>query len=225
MFFIDEEILNEGYFFDSKDVKYQVDDFVKGKVKTLFICGHSGSGKSTLGSKYEKELGVVCYGLDDVLHNAGFTDDQLKEYGKEIYEFFTGPGNKYRMDKSAARQKNGNYVFEFDPMQCIADFIKFIISKNARCIVEGIYLYILLHNHYMRIEEFKNCAMIIKGTSSAKSTYRALKRDYKSDKQQDPNIKLTDAITFDYLKFRITDMFRNEKLIKEMRKKLNELKK
>ena len=77
-------IVHEGYILSEKDVKYQVDEFVEGKVKTLFITGHSGSGKSTLAHKYEKELGITCYMLDDIGWNDGFTDDQLKEYGKEL---------------------------------------------------------------------------------------------------------------------------------------------
>ena len=78
-------VIHEGYIFDSKDIKYQVEEFEQGKVKTLFVTGHSGSGKSTLGHKYEKELGITCYELDDIRANYNFTDDQLKEYGKEIY--------------------------------------------------------------------------------------------------------------------------------------------
>ena len=72
-------IINEGYVFDNKDIEYQVEEFKQGKVKTLFITGHCGSGKSTLGHKYEKELGITCYELDDIGWNYKLTDEQLKK--------------------------------------------------------------------------------------------------------------------------------------------------
>ena len=34
---------NEGYVFDSKTIKYQVEEFESCKVKTLFVTGMSGS--------------------------------------------------------------------------------------------------------------------------------------------------------------------------------------
>jgi adenylate kinase family enzyme len=210
-------VIQEGYIFDNKDIRYNVEEFEQGKVKTLFITGHSGSGKSTLGHKYEKKLNITCYELDDVIFNYGFSDDQLKEYGSEIYSFFTGPGKKYRIDEAPKREKNGNVIFPFDCLECIKDFIKFILSKNARCVVEGIYLYMLLYKKLLTADNFKNSAVIIKGVSASKSTYRALKRDYNEDKEKN-------KITFDYLKFRIIDMLKNENMIKDMRKKIDKLK-
>lgn len=207
-------VLNEGYIFDSKDIKYNVEEFEQGKVKTLFVTGHSGSGKSTLGHKYEKELGINCYELDDIGWNYKFTDDQLKEYGPEIYEWFMGPGKKYRLDPSA----NLNLV-DWDLVVASADFIKFILSKNARCIVEGISIFQTLDEGLMKIEQFKNSAMIIKGTSAAKSTVRALKRDYANDKKEDPNLKLKDALPFHYLVNRVKYALHDEGVLREMRKK------
>lgn len=83
---LDNSIVREGYIFDSKNIEYQVDEFKQGKVKTLFVTGMSGSGKSTLAHKLEKELGINCYELDDIGTNYNFSDDNLKEYGQEIYD-------------------------------------------------------------------------------------------------------------------------------------------
>jgi hypothetical protein len=75
----------------------------------------------------------------------------------------------------------------------------------------------------LNIDQLKNSAIIIKGTSGLKSTYRSVKRDYESDKKEDPNIKITDALNFNYLKSKIQDMIKDEKNIKSLRKKVKSL--
>ena len=210
-------VVHEGYILSEKDVKYQVDEFIEGKVKTLFITGHSGSGKSTLAHKYEKELGITCYMLDDIGWNDGFTDDQLKEYGKELYDWFKGPGKKYRIqpgtkEKNEELEKN---VVDWDSVQASADFIKYILSKNARCIVEGIEIFMALDEGKLKIEQFEKSAMIIKGTSGIKSVYRSTKRD----SEEDPNDPLTGKRLFKYVVSKIKYMLHDEGVLREMRKK------
>lgn len=61
--------------------------------------------------------------------------------------------------------------------------------------------------------------MIIMGTSAIKSTVRALSRDYKNDKKEDPNLKLKDAIPFKYLVSRIKEALQDEKTLKKLREK------
>lgn len=213
-------VVHEGYIFDSKDIKYQVEEFEQGKVKTLFITGHSGSGKSTLGHKYEEELKIPCYELDDIGWNYKFTDDQLKEYGKEIYDWLVkGPGKKYRLEKNPENEKESKNIVDWDLVQASSEFIKYILSKNARCIVEGIAIFQSLDEKLLTIEAFKKSAMIIMGTSAAKSTYRAMKRDYENDKKEDPKLKLKDAIPFHYLVSRVKYALQDEGSLKEMRKK------
>ena len=204
-------ITNEGYVFDTNDIEYQVEEFEQGKVQTLFITGHSGSGKSTLGYKYEKELGDICYELDVIAWNYNLNDWQLMAYLPDLYEWFKGPGKKYRLDSSAT-------FGDIDLIQASTDFIRYILSKNIRCIVEGITIFQALDEGILKIEEFKNSAMIIKGTSVTKSTVRALKRDYAHIKKEDPNIKLN-AIPFNYFVNRVKYALHNEDLLREMRKK------
>lgn len=211
-------VVHEGYIFSEKDIKYNVDEFVEGKVKTLFITGQSGSGKSTLGHKYEEELKIPCYELDLVAKNYVYkTDKDLKNCGQDLYDFFHGEGSDFRLLEKPSK----GWPFITD--ECCEKFIRFIIKRNARCIVEGIHLYLLFYDKSISIEEFKNSAVIIKGTSMAKSYYRSVKRDYESDKKEDPNIKITDALNFNYLKEKLSYMLKEEKMIKEMRKKIKEL--
>ena len=89
-------VIHEGYIFDSKDIKYQVEEFESGKIKTLFITGQSGSGKSTLGRKYAEELKIPIYGLDEVIDNYKYTDEQLKEIGQDLYDYFQSDGSDFR---------------------------------------------------------------------------------------------------------------------------------
>ena len=223
--------VNEGYIFDSETVKYQVEEFESGKVKTLFVTGMSGSGKSTVGHKYEKDMNIPCYELDDIGFNGGYTDDQLKEYGKEIYDWFKGPGKKYRMNvdrhKELMSNKDNNldYEYDWDLDEACSDFIKYILSKNARCIVEGVEIFMCLDSKLLNIDQFKNSAMIVMGTSAAKSTYRALKRDYELEKKDNPDTKLKDYMPFDYLKNRIKYALQDEKALKELRNKIKNIKK
>ena len=134
-----------------------------------------------------------------------------------------GPGKKYRLDPKVMENNDptknppANLV-DWDLAVASADFIKFILSKNARCIVEGIAIFQTLDEGIMKIEQFKNSAMIIKGTSAAKSTVRALKRDYANDKKEDPNLKLKDALPFHYLVSRIKYALHDEGVSTEMRK-------
>ena len=202
-------IINEGYVFDNKDIRYNVEEFEQGKVKTLFITGHSGSGKSTLGRKYAEELKVPIYGLDEVIDNYKYTDEQLKEIGQDLYDYFQSDGSDFRINKKSEVKV---------PLVNSKKFIEFILKRNSRCIVEGISIFIALHEGLLKIEQFKNSAMIIKGTSVTKSTVRALKRDYAHIKKEDPNIKLN-AIPFNYFVNRVKYALHNEDLLREMRKK------
>ena len=208
-------IINEGYVFDNKDIEYQVEEFKQGKVKTLFITGHSGSGKSTLGRKYAEELKVPIYGLDEVIDNYKYTDEQLKEIGQDLYDYFQSDGSDFRISKRSEVRV---------PLVNSKKFIEFILKRNSRCIVEGIHIFALFSYDMLNIDKLKNSAIIIKGTSGLKSAYRSIKRDYLKDKEEDPNIKITDTLTFDYLKDKLSVMLKDEKVIKEIRKQVNKLK-
>jgi energy-coupling factor transporter ATP-binding protein EcfA2 len=218
-------VIQEGYVFDNKDIRYNVEEFEQGKVKTLFITGHSGSGKSTLGHKYSEDLKIPCYELDNVLLNHRYKNiEDMKKDGPDLYEFFTGEGARFRLEKNPKDPETGKKALPFSPLMCIKSFIEFILKKNARCVVEGCHIYVLLYENVINLDMLKNSAIIIKGTSGIKSVYRSVKRDYLKDKEEDPNIKITDALTFDYLKNKLNYMFKDEKVIKEIRKQVNKLK-
>lgn len=214
-------VIHEGYIFDSKDIKYQVEEFEQGKVKTLFVTGHSGSGKSTTGHMYEDKLGIVCYELDDIGWNSRFTDEQLKEYGPEIYNWFNGPGKKYRIQPGTEKRSKDTpkNVVEWDAVEASADFVKYVLSKNARCIVEGIQIFMAIDEGRLKIEQFENSAMIIKGTSGAKSVYRSTKRDVESDKEENSDDPLKGKQLFKYVVSKIKYMLHDEGVLREMRKK------
>ena len=216
-------VINEGYIFDSKDIKYNVEEFEQCKVKTLFVTGHSGSGKSTEAHKYEKELGVTCYELDDIGNNYIFSDENLKEYGQEFYDWFMGPGKKYRIEPEV--DENGNNTrtepnnVDFDLVEACTSFIKYILSKNARCIVEGISIFMALDEKRLPIEVFENSALIIKGTSGIKSVYRSTKRDADWNNSKTPDDKVKGKEIFKYVISKVKYMLHDEGVLREMRKK------
>lgn len=216
-------VVNEGYIFDSKDIKYQVNEFKEGKVKTLFVTGHSGSGKSTEGHKYEKELGVTCYELDDIGNNYIYSDENLKEYGQELYDWFMGPGKKYRVEPEV--DENGNNTrkepndVDFDLVEACTSFIKYILSKNARCIVEGISIFMALDEKRLPIEAFEKSALIIKGTSGIKSIYRSTKRDVEWNNSKYPDDQIKGKELFKYVVSKVKYMLHDEGVLREMRKK------
>ena len=197
-------VIHEGYIISEKDIRYQVEEFESGKLKTLFITGQSGSGKSTIARKYAEELKVPIYGLDE----------QLKEIGQDLYDYFQSDGSDFRISKKSEVRV---------PLVNSKKFIEFILKRNSRCIVEGIHIFLLFSEDMLNIDKLKNSAIIIKGTSGLKSAYRSVKRDYESDKKEDPNIKLKDCINFNYIKGKIQDMIKDEKNIKSLRKKVKSL--
>jgi adenylate kinase family enzyme len=218
-------VINEGYIFDSKDIKYQVEEFEQGKVKALFVTGQSGSGKSTLAHKYEKELGINCYELDDINYNYKFTDEQLKEYGKELCDFLTGPGKKYRItEEQAKRLDQENESMEktlgWKADELCGAFIKYLLSKNTRCIVEGVNIFFALKSGYLKPEDFKNSAVIIKGTSMVKSMKRAWDRDFGKDTPEDYKLKGAKE-TFEVFVARLKFALQSESALKKVRKQYN----
>ena len=56
--------LHEGYLLNNKTISVNLQDFISGKNKKLFIVGVMGSGKSTLGVKLAKKLKVKLYNID-----------------------------------------------------------------------------------------------------------------------------------------------------------------
>ena len=205
-------VLNEGYILSEKDIKYQVDEFESGKIQNLFITGQSGSGKSTLGRKYSNDLKISYYDLDAISVNHQYTDDQIKEMGSDLWNFFNGTGKKYRSHPDPKDPKKAIDA-DWNIDECMRDFVKYIISKKARCVAEGTQIFQLLDQKMIDIEIFKNSAVIIKGTSALKSIVRAMKRDYIDNK---PEVSIKDAFK-DFVN-RVKWMMQDEAALKQMRK-------
>ena len=204
--------INEGYILSEKDIKYNIKEFESGKVKTLFITGQSGSGKSTLARKYQNKLKIPYYDLDTISINYQYTDDQIKEIGSDLWEFFNGTGKKYRSHPDPENPKR-SIDADWNISECMADFVKYIISKKARCIVDGVQILQILDEKLIDVEIFKNSAVIIRGTSALKSVMRAMKRDYIDNK---PEVGIKDA--FKDFVYRVKWMLQDEASLKQLRK-------
>lgn len=173
------EYIEEGYVKNMKDIYYNKEKFDSGEINLCFITGHSGSGKSTMGRNMSGD-NIEHYELDDVVMNkANFTMENFKEYGDLIYSFFNGPGKKYYLDIEDLKIKFKNKWYE---KEIIKDFVKYSKSfaeshKDTKFVIEGIWLFM-----FMEPLELKDYAVYIKGTSALISRIRAIKRDWKNDK-------------------------------------------
>ena len=180
---IKESTINEEYFKSDKDIYYNKNKFDSGEINLCFITGLSGSGKSTMGRNMSSK-NIEHYEMDDVICNDNFSDDNLKEYGGLISSFFKGAGKSFRLiqddDKHNDSVFNTHKNYEKEITQA---FVKHAISyckshKETKYVCDGIWIFM-----FIKPEQLKDCAVYIKGTSSIKSGYRALKRDIDEDKR------------------------------------------
>ena len=180
---IKESSINEGFVKSDKDIYYNKDKFDSGEINLCFITGLSGSGKSTMGRNMSSK-NTEHYEMDDVICNDNFSDDNLKEYGGLISSFFKGPGKSFRLirndDKHNDSVFNTHKNYEKEITQA---FVKHAISyckshKETKYVCDGIWIFM-----FIKPEQLKDCAVYIKGISSIKSAYRALKRDIDENKR------------------------------------------
>ena len=180
---IKESSILEGYLKSDKDIYYNKDKFDSGEINLCFITGLSGSGKSTMGRGMSSK-DTEHYEIDDVICNDNFSDNNLKEYGGLIESFFKGPGKSFRLIRDdnnhndSVFKSHKNYEKEITQA-----FVKHAISyckshKGIKYICDGIWIFM-----FIKPEQLRDCAVYIKGTSSIKSGYRALKRDIDEDKR------------------------------------------
>ena len=180
---IKESSIEEGFLKSDKDIYYNKEKFDSGEINLCFITGLSGSGKSTMGRNMSSK-NIEYYEMDDVICNDNFSDDNLKEYGGLISSFFKGAGKSFRLiqddDKHNDSVFNTHKNYEKEITQA---FVKHAISyckshKETKYVCDGIWIFM-----FIKPEQLKDCAVYIKGTSSIKSGYRALKRDIDDDKR------------------------------------------
>ena len=184
---VNESYTQEGYIKDTKDIYYNKDKFDSGEVNLCFITGLSGSGKSTMGRSMSSK-NIEHYEMDDVICNDNFSDANLKEYGSLIESFFKGPGKSFRLikndDENNEKVLNSHKNYEKEITQ---SFVKHALSyckshTKTKYVCDGIWTFMFINP-----EQLKDCAVYIKGTSSLKSGYRALKRDIGEDKRNGLN--------------------------------------
>lgn len=180
---IGESSIEEGFLKSDKDIYYNKDKFDSGEINLCFITGLSGSGKSTMGRNMSSK-NIEHYEMDDIICNYAFSDDNLKEYGGLVESFFKGPGKEYRLKRGD--EDHNNAVFDSHKnyeKEITQAFVKHAISyckshKGIKYVCDGIWIFM-----FIKPEQLKDCAVYIKGTSSIKSGYRALKRDIDEDKR------------------------------------------
>ena len=173
----ESEMINENIIISRNDISYRISQFSSGEVNKCMIVGFSGSGKTTISKSIVKTLdNCELYELDDLISNWDFSDKNLKEYGDLIYSFFQNPKyKKYRLSKYEELEQYEETEYE---LPLIKDFIDYTNEyakshTDKRIILEGIWC------PYFDINpnEFKDWAVIVKGTSYLTSEIRATNRN------------------------------------------------
>ena len=205
----DNEMIGEGYLINKKDIYYNKDKFDSGEINLCFITGHSGSGKTTMGRYMQNEKNVETYGLDDLISNYNFSDDNLKEYGDLIYSFFKGVGKQFRYHSKKELYDDHKWDDTSDyngyEFSIITSFVNYAIKyakshKNTKFVLEGVWIYIFFEPKY-----FEDYAVYIKGTSALISNLRGARRDSKDGKNKLETIKNRVRELLSNLKYRLID--------------------
>ena len=186
----DYEIIQESsqpLLISEKDVEYRVDDFKNHKVPVLWITGMSGGGKTTTAHKMADEMNCDLVEIDSI---EGFFRllsktnkekeikriiDQDKNF-KIVYDF-CNKNNQLLEDINNHELQDKEYfkrLFNWE-YQIVKLILKRYNSNNP-VIFEGCQIPYL---YYKDKSLFRNCAIIIKGTSTVTSFIRRIKRDGK----------------------------------------------
>lgn len=175
--------IHEGYIKSGKDIYYNKDKFDSGEINLCFITGLSGSGKSTM-ARGMTSKNIEHYEMDDIICNDNFSDSNLKEYGGLIESFFKGPGKSFRLIRDDDTHNDSVFKshknYEKEITQAFVKHALYYCKShiNTKFICDGIWVFMFINP-----SQLKDCAVYIKGTSSIKSGYRALRRDIDEDKR------------------------------------------
>jgi len=106
--------------------------------------------------------------MDNLIENVKYSDEELKERNPYVYEFLTGPGQKYRgiTFDSTIHVKNS-------VRDCVSFCIRKQQSTHRKLILEGIQLF-----SFFEPVELEKYVVCIKGTSYLTSSYRAARREF-----------------------------------------------
>ena len=172
---LDMRIIEESYFINKEDFKYNVKEFNDWDINLIFITGFTGNGKTKTAMHYAKEPDTQLYELDDLINCNMFTKiEQVKKYGEVFYDYFTtDPDGKNIWNNRNKDPKDSDKFIQ----KATISFVKFIMDyadhhKKKRFVVEGANLYKLIHPKYLQ-----DYAVIVKGTNGFKSAYSTA-RDY-----------------------------------------------
>ena len=175
--FESEGILNENILLNRKDIEYNYDKFINGDINIALVVGFSGSGKSTLGKKLaEKISNCEWCELDMITSNFFYTDEKIKKYSVLAYDFFRGPGKKYRVSYDYLLNANiDNTRYEIPLLNDFIDYADQYAKshKNKKFILDGVWPLVFNHNPAY----YKDWCVMIKGTSWIISSIRGSKRN------------------------------------------------
>jgi shikimate kinase len=165
------KIVSESMVFSQNDLTLHLNKWKQGIVKSLFIIGYLGSGKSVSGRKIAKQYNATYIELDV------YRDDEMDKLAK-----------KKGIANMTDEESESIWDEVFDKLE------QRIKLGNERLVIEGVDL--LFMNRQLVLEQ----AVIIKGTSAFKSTYRAWVRNMKHKSESGYRNKNSYQIMMDTVK-------------------------
>jgi len=167
---LDDEIVEESYLFNNKNLYINFDKFTSGESNILFITGLSGSGKSTISKSLASEYKAEVIELDIFEHSNAYLDKSLAKAG-EVFKIYLLEKRKDLRDKTVKEFSREEFYSEF------TKFFDFVLEycnshKNKKFIIEGVQIFSLVE-----LSKIKEMPIILMGTSVKTSVLQRFKRD------------------------------------------------
>lgn len=163
---LENQLINENYIFDKKDLYINFDKFESGNSNILLITGLSGSGKSTLAKSLATKYKAEYIELDKFGYNYNYKNDKLPE----VIQLYLKNNSHLRNKENIDRMYKEEFKTEF------IKFFSYLMSycnknKDKKFIIEGVQI-----TNFLDSSKIKGKPMILIGKSMLTSYIQSLKR-------------------------------------------------
>lgn len=169
-----ENILNESYVFDDKDLYINFNQWKREKGKNiLFVTGLSGSGKTTLGRELAGKNKAILFEIDCLESYKHSTNSNCKKILDDICKEYKDFETVYKTDKQISELNISHSKYIRILHNVLNKVIKIMQEDyNNLYIIEGVQIF-----QWSMASKVKAKPFVIKGTSMLNSMIRRFKRN------------------------------------------------